>query len=87
MAGWIAQDTFVAESPDGAWIHVQKGAAFPDDHPVVALDRAAAEQAAKDGISRTPLFAPMNFGEPEPEPEPEPKAKAPAKPAASRKGT
>jgi len=78
MGTWVAQDNFVGETPDGAWLTVQKGQAFPDGHPLVVLDRDAAEAAAKDGISRTSLFAPMDMGE---EPEPEPKAKAPAKPA------
>jgi hypothetical protein len=94
---WIAQDTFVAEDAAGAQVRVQKGAPFPDDHPLVKLDRDAAEAAEKDGVSRTPLFAPMNFGEPEPEPAPEPEpepapapakeAAAPRKGAATRKGT
>jgi hypothetical protein len=70
---WIAQDTFVAEDAAGAQVRVQKGAPFPDDHPLVMLDRDAAAAAEKDGVTRTPLFAPMNFGEPE-EPEPTPKA-------------
>ena len=83
MSTWVAQDNFVGETPDGAWLTVQKGQAFPDGHPLVMLDRDAAEAAAKDGISRTSLFAPMDMGEEEPEP----KAKAPAKPAASRKGS
>jgi hypothetical protein len=85
---WIAQDNFVGESPDGAWITVQKGAAFPDNHPLVALDRDAAAAAVKAGTTRTPLFAPMDFGEAEPvkpEPKPEPKATA-VKAAASGKG-
>jgi len=90
---WIAQDTFVATDAAGAQVRVQKGAPFPDDHPLVKLDRDAAQAAEKDGIARTPLFAPMDFGEPEPEPEPEPEEKpakeaaAPRKPAATRKGT
>jgi len=82
MGTWVAQDNFVGETPDGAWLTVQKGQAFPDGHPLVMLDRDAAEAAAKDGISRTSLFAPMDMGEPEPEPK-----KAPAKPAAGRKGS
>jgi hypothetical protein len=77
---WVAQDNFVGETPEGAWLTVQKGQAFPDNHPLVRLDRDAAESAAKGGISRTSLFAPMDLGEDE-EP-PAPKAKAPA----SRKG-
>jgi hypothetical protein len=68
---WVAQDNFVGETPEGAWLTVQKGQAFPDNHPLVRLDRAAADAAAKDGRSRTSLFAPMDLGEPEP----------PAKPA------
>jgi hypothetical protein len=76
---WVAQDNFVGETPEGAWVTVQKGQAFPDSHPLVRLDRDAAAVAAKDGRSRTPLFAPMDLGEEE---EPAPKAKA----AASRKG-
>ena len=71
MGTWVAQDNFVGETPDGAWLTVQKGQAFPDGHPLVTLDRNAAEAAAKDGISRTSLFAPMDMGE---EPEPAPKA-------------
>ena len=78
---WVAQDNFVGESAEGAWVTVQKGQAFPDGHPLVRLDRDAAEAAAKDGRPRTPLFAPMDLGEPEPAPKPA--AKAPA----SRKGT
>jgi hypothetical protein len=78
---WVAQDNFVGESPEGAWVTVQKGQAFPDNHPLVRLDRDAAEAAAKDGRSRTPLFAPMDLGEPEPPPA------APKRAASSRKGT
>jgi hypothetical protein len=78
---WVAQDNFVGESPEGAWLTVQKGQAFPDNHPLVRLDRDAAEAAAKDGRARTPLFAPMDLGEEEAP------AKAPAKAAAARKGT
>ena len=85
MGTWVAQDNFVGETPEGAWVTVQKGQAFPDGHPLVALDRDAAEAAAKAGTSRTSLFAPMDMGGEEPEPEP--KAKAPAKPAAGRKGS
>ena len=81
MGTWVAQDNFVGETPDGAWLTVQKGQAFPDGHPLVVLDRDAAEAAAKDGISRTSLFAPMDMGDEEPAP------KAPAKPAAGRKGS
>jgi len=79
---WVAQDTFTGETPDGAWVTVQKGQPIPDGHPLVALDRAAAEAAAKEGRSRSPLFAPQDFGGDEDE--------APSKPpkaAASRKGT
>jgi hypothetical protein len=78
---WVAQDTFTGETPDGAWLTVQKGQPIPDGHPLVALDRAAADAAAKEGRSRTPLFAPQDFGEEEEE-APGPKAKA----ASSRKG-
>jgi hypothetical protein len=42
---WIAQDTFVAEDAAGAQVRVQKGAPFPDDHPLVKLDRDAAVRA------------------------------------------
>ena len=77
---WVAQDNFVGESAEGAWLTVQKGQAFPDNHPLVRLDRDAAEAASKAGVTRTALFAPMDLGEEEP----------PAKPAvkapASRKG-
>jgi hypothetical protein len=79
---WVAQDNFVGETPEGAWLTVQKGQAFPDNHPLVRLDRDAAESAAKGGVSRTSLFAPMDLGEEEPEP----KAK-PAASSSSRKGT
>ena len=79
---WIAQDNFVGESAEGAWVTVHKGQAFPDGHPLVGLDRDAAAEAAKSGIERTALFAPMDLGE-EDEPAPKPAAKAPA----SRKGT
>jgi hypothetical protein len=78
---WIAQDNFVGETPEGAWVTVQKGQPFPDGHPLVLLDRAGAEAAAKEGRPRTPLFAPMNFGEAAEPP------KAPPKAAPSRKGT
>jgi hypothetical protein len=79
---WIAQDNFVGETPEGAWLTVQKGQPFPDNHPLVALDRDAAEKAQKAGVTRTALFAPMDFGEADAPPEPKPAAK----PAASRKG-
>ena len=79
---WIAQDNFVGESAEGAWVTVTKGQPFPDNHPLVALDRAAAEAAAKGGVTRTPLFTPLDFGEAD-----EPAPKAAAKPAASRKGS
>ncbi len=75
---WVAQDNFVGESAEGAWVTVQKGQAFPDNHPLVRLDRDAADAAAKAGVTRTALFAPMDLGEPEP--------KAAPKAAASRKG-
>jgi hypothetical protein len=77
---WVAQDNFVGETAEGAWLTVAKGQAFPDNHPLVRLDRDAAEAAAKDGRSRTPLFAPMDLGEEEPPAKPAPKA------ASSRKG-
>ena len=78
---WVAQDNFVGETAEGAWLTVAKGQAFPDNHPLVRLDRDAAEAAAKDGRARTPLFAPMDLGEEEPP------AAAPKRAAASRKGT
>ena len=78
---WIAQDNFVGETPDGAWVTVQKGQPFPDNHPLVGLDRDAAAAAEKAGVTRTALFAPLDFGEAD---DAAPKA---AKPAASRKGT
>ena len=77
---WIAQDNFVGESAEGAWLTVTKGQAFPDNHPMVRLDRDAADAAASAGVTRTALFAPMDLGEPEPAPKPA--VKAPA----SRKG-
>jgi hypothetical protein len=81
---WVAQDNFVGETPEGAWLTVQKGQAFPDNHPLVRLDREGAEAAAKEGRSRTPLFAPLDLGEQDvPAQVP---AKAKAAPAA-RKGT
>jgi hypothetical protein len=79
---WVAQDNFVGESAEGAWLTVQKGQAFPDNHPLVRLDRDAADAAAKAGITRTSLFAPMDLGEPD-----EPPAKPAVKAPASRKGT
>ena len=79
---WIAQDNFVGETPEGAWVTVQKGQPFPDNHPLVALDRDAAAAAAKGGVTRTALFAPMDFGEAD-----EPPPKQAAKAAPSRKGT
>jgi hypothetical protein len=89
MTTWIAQDNFVGETPEGAWVTVTKGQPVPPGSPawaIVALDREAADAAAKAGVSRTALFAPMDFGEPEPEPpKPEPKA-APPKAAPPRKG-
>ena len=79
---WVAQDSFSAESPDGAWLAVAKGAAIQEGDPqrghLVRLDREAADAAAKEGRSRAPLFAPMEFAEEEPEP--------PKKAAAQRKG-
>ena len=78
---WVAQDTFTGETPDGAWVTVQKGQPIPDGHPLVALDRAAADAAAKAGVTRSPLFAPQDFGDDEDEAP----AKAP-KAAPSRKG-
>jgi pyruvate/2-oxoglutarate dehydrogenase complex dihydrolipoamide acyltransferase (E2) component len=88
---WVAQDNFVGESPEGAWLTVQKGQAFPDNHPLVRLDRDAAEAAEKDGRSRTPLFAPMDLGEDEKAPAKSQPAKAeekapPVKAAPGRKG-
>ena len=79
---WVAQDNFVGESAEGAWVTVQKGQAFPDNHPLVRLDRDAADAAAKEGRTRTSLFAPMDLGEPDEPPAAKPAAKAPA----SRKG-
>ena len=79
---WVAQDNFVGETPEGAWLTVQKGQAFPDGHPLVVLDRDAADKASKAGIARTALFAPMDYGEPD-EPPAKPDPKAAAKPAAS----
>ena len=79
---WVAQDTFTGETPDGAWVTVQKGQPIPDGHPLVALDRDAADAAAKEGRTRSPLFAPQDFGEDEDEAP----AKPAAKTAASRKG-
>ena len=76
---WVAQDNFVGETPEGAWLTVSKGQAFPDNHPLVRLDRDAADAAAKDGRSRTPLFAPMDLGEEEPAPKAPVKAAVPAK--------
>ena len=52
---YIAQDTFVAETPDGAQVRVSRGEAFPDGHPLVKLDQAGA------GV----LFKPMDLGEEE----------------------
>lgn len=66
---YIAQDTFVAETADGAQVLVTKGAAYPDAHPLVKLDQAGA------GV----LFKPMDLGEEQPA---KPAAKAAAKGAA-----
>ena len=78
---WVAQDTFTGETPDGAWVTVQKGQPIQDGHPLIQLDRDAADAAEKEGRTRSPLFAPQDFGEDEAP------AKAPAKAAApSRKG-
>ena len=79
---WVAQDTFAGESADGAWLTVTKGQTKPDGHPLVLLDRSEAERAAKEGITRSALFAPQDFDEDD-----EPPAPKPAKAAASRKGT
>lgn len=49
---YIAQDTFVAETTEGAPLMVAKGAAFPDNHPLVRLDQDGA------GV----LFKPMDDG-------------------------
>lgn len=78
---WVAQDNFVGESAEGAWLTVHKGQTYPDGDPLVALDRDAADAAARDGRARTPLFAPLDFGEDEP-----PSVKPSAKAAPSRKG-
>jgi len=80
---WVAQDSFVGETPDGAWVTVHKGQTRPDGHPLVLLDRDAADAAAKAGVTRAALFAPQDFDEDEEE-TPAPKAKTAA---ASRKGT
>lgn len=64
---YIAQDTFVAETGDGAQIRVSKGEAFPDGHPLVKLDQAGS------GV----LFKPMDLGEDE-----QPAAKSPGRAAA-----
>lgn len=80
---WVAQDSFSAESAEGAWLTVTKGQTRPDGDPLVALDRSEAERAAKDGISRAALFAPQDFDEEE---EPAP-AKAKAASSSSRKGS
>lgn len=50
---FIAQDTFVAEQPDGTQVRVSRGEAFPDKHPLVKLDQAGA------GV----LFKQMDLGE------------------------
>jgi hypothetical protein len=87
MTTWIAQDHFVGETPEGAWVTVQKGQPVPPGSPawpIVALDRDAADAAAKAGVSRTALFAPMDFGEAD---EPPPKPAAAAKGRAAAKGT
>jgi hypothetical protein len=92
MSTWIAQDNFVGETAEGAWVTVVKGQPFPDSHPMVALDRDAADKAAKAGITRTALFAPMDFGEADepakaaPEPKAAPAKAEPPKAAPSRKG-
>ena len=78
MTTWVAQDNFVGETPEGAWVTVQKGQPVPPGSlawPMVALDREAAEAAAKAGVSRTALFAPMDFGEEDEPPAPKPAAK------------
>jgi pyruvate/2-oxoglutarate dehydrogenase complex dihydrolipoamide acyltransferase (E2) component len=80
---WVAQDSFVGETPEGAWVTVHTGQTRPDGHPLVLLDRDAAAAAAKAGITRTALFAPQDFDEEDEPPPPKPAAKAPA----SRKGT
>jgi pyruvate/2-oxoglutarate dehydrogenase complex dihydrolipoamide acyltransferase (E2) component len=79
---WVAQDSFVGESAEGAWVTVHKGQTRPDGHPLVLLDRDAAEAAAKAGITRPALFVPQDFDEEAEPPPPKPAAKAPA----SRKG-
>jgi hypothetical protein len=63
---YIAQDTFVAETADGAQVRVSRGEAFPDGHPLVKLDQAGS------GV----LFKPMDTGEDEPPKAPSRKAKA-----------
>jgi pyruvate/2-oxoglutarate dehydrogenase complex dihydrolipoamide acyltransferase (E2) component len=83
---WVAQDSFVGETPEGAWLTVVKGQTIPDGDPLVALDREAADAAAREGRARTPLFAPLDTGEEEPPPAPAAKAakaaaKAPARSA------
>lgn len=69
-----AQDTFNAELPGGGNVLVVKGSAWPDKHPVVALDGG-----------RGHLFRPLI--EAEDQPPPAKTAKAPAaKTAAARAG-
>jgi hypothetical protein len=53
MTTYIAQDTFVAETAEGASIRVSKGEPFPDGHPLVRLDKAGSGT----------LFKPMDEGD------------------------
>jgi len=60
-----AQDNFVAELPDGAPLTVEKGQVFPDDHPVVKIDKG-----------RGLLFRPLDIDAHPPERAPRAAAKA-----------
>jgi hypothetical protein len=62
-----AQDTFVAQMPDGSSVFVQKGSTWADKHAVVALDKGSGR-----------LFKPLDLGEDE---KPPPKSAAKADPA------
>jgi len=66
---WLrAQDTFVADGPDGAPFAVKMGDVFPDNH------KAVAEMFSRDPEGAGRLFTALDPGEEE----------APAKPKASR---
>lgn len=58
-----AQDTFAADFEDGTSARVVKGDVLPDSHELVKRDLSAAAAAAKAGVERVALFAPLEGGD------------------------